>query len=310
MTSTECNNFECFDEIFQWTIEIAITHYDHMLHFLLPTTPRPARKPDFSFTSDATSTRKYSGFTPRPRLFRSSAVISPTSIRHCKYIFEKSLHGKWSPLFSFRHFKKIVIFGLHSPSWSRGKTPFSGGRVFTLLPPNASILVLRQEWVGVWVSRLVRDTKFFFHWPICRCSECSWSYPCVAPAVDSYCDFIEHWQVEFWFWPYCTYEGRTFVLMSGRPIRLMSSLTIFIFSCFANMHIILNTVESYSTCNSTCKKSTTHCGIPFRLNKISRRRGRTLSSRTFSFIGYTNKIQFENGLVLILDNNTIRKKNQ
>jgi hypothetical protein len=50
------------------------------------------------------------------------------SIRHCKYIFASPRHTELSFRADFMHDKYARIAKEHSPSWSRGKEPFSGGR--------------------------------------------------------------------------------------------------------------------------------------------------------------------------------------
>jgi hypothetical protein len=56
------------------------------------------------------------------------------SILHSRYFFDSSRHRELSLCAFFKHSKYSCIGRVHSPSWSSGNDPFSGGRGGAILP--------------------------------------------------------------------------------------------------------------------------------------------------------------------------------
>lgn len=64
----------------------------------------------------------------KPRCDHSSGVIRPRSILQRRYSLASSRQlGAFSLFTSFIHFRYLSIMSRHSPSWSNGKDPRSGG---------------------------------------------------------------------------------------------------------------------------------------------------------------------------------------
>lgn len=64
-----------------------------------------------------------------PRFLHSSRSISPLVIRQSRYCLLMTLHGVDSLEFLRKQAMYSIICSLHSPSWSKGKEPRSGGEV-------------------------------------------------------------------------------------------------------------------------------------------------------------------------------------